>query len=249
MFGLKDVFTTINLMGGVVAVALCIEGEPFWAGVSVMLGYLCGDAVDGWVARKLGTSNEFGAEYDTIADHMAHCIAPGAIVYTVYRDAGLLDSALHNKLLAIFLGGSIIVAASIRHARNIVAPVHFKGIWAGLPRSLLGFIPIGYVNASLAPHIVGGMWIGVVMIPLLGVFTLTRLPFPSHHLPRKHHWYVRILIAGFFITTFGILAVWPNFMFDVLFVWMFGYAMLSWIGLTVEERRAFQQAVRAATSS
>lgn len=89
MFGIKDVFTTINAMGGVVAICLCVDGRPFAAGVAMLLGYLCGDTVDGWIARKLGTSNQFGAEYDTIADHLSHCIAPGAIVYTVYRQADL----------------------------------------------------------------------------------------------------------------------------------------------------------------
>jgi phosphatidylserine synthase len=245
MFGLKDVFTTINLMGGVIAIALCIEGEPFWAGVSVMFGYLFGDTLDGWVARKLGTANAFGAEYDTISDHLAHCIAPGAIVYTVYADAGLLSSPLANKILAVFLGGSIIVAASIRHARNIVKPVKYDGVWVGLPRTILGFIPIAYVNATLAPYAFGGLWLGVVLIPLLGMFTLSRLPFPNHRMPRKHHLYVRVLILSFFVTTFGILAFYPHFMFDVMFFWCFGYAAGSWGGLTAEERSNFRREVRS----
>ncbi len=61
MFGIKDIFTTINLLGGVVAICLCIDGRPYDAGVAVLLGYLLGDTMDGYVARKLGTSNQFGA--------------------------------------------------------------------------------------------------------------------------------------------------------------------------------------------
>ena len=91
MFGIKDVFTSINLLGGVVAICLCIAGKPFEAGVAVVVGYLCGDALDGFVARRLGTANQFGAEFDSISDHTAHVIAPAAIVYTVYKDVGLLD--------------------------------------------------------------------------------------------------------------------------------------------------------------
>ena len=83
MFGIKDIFTTINLMGGVVAVCLCIEGHPYAAGISILIGYAAGDMVDGWVARKLNSANQFGAEYDTISDHMSHIVAPAAIVYTV----------------------------------------------------------------------------------------------------------------------------------------------------------------------
>ena len=31
-FGIKDLFTTINLLGGVVAICLCIDGQPYWDG-------------------------------------------------------------------------------------------------------------------------------------------------------------------------------------------------------------------------
>ena len=92
MFGIKDIFTTLNLMGGVVAICLCIDGEPYWAGVAIILGYGIGDTMDGWVARKLNSANEFGSEYDTIADHTSHVIAPAAVVYTVYRDVGLVPA-------------------------------------------------------------------------------------------------------------------------------------------------------------
>lgn len=246
MFGIKDIFTTINLLGGAVAICLCVEGLPWEAGIAVMAGYFFGDAIDGWVARKLGTSNQFGAEYDTIADHMSHCIAPAAIVYTVYADASLLSSAIGNKLLAGALASSIIVAASIRHARNIVRPIVFKGIWAGLPRSILGFIAIAYVNAALAPHLLGGLWLGVVLIPSLGIITLTHLPFASHHLVRTHFWYVRVLIAAFFISSLIAVVAAPEFVFDIFFFWTFGYALTGWMSLTIDERKAFRRTVRSA---
>lgn len=240
MFGIKDIFTTINLLGGIVAICLCVEREPYWAGVAVMLGYLLGDALDGWVARKLNTANQFGAEFDTIADHTSHVIAPAAIVYTVYRDVPLLPSPW-NEVLAIGLAASMVVAVSVRHARNIVAPVNYKGVWSGLPRSVLGFIAIGYVNSTLAPHAPGGWWLGVVLIPALSLCTLTYLPFPSHH--RAHFWYTKVVIVICFTVTIGIVFVEPAFFFDVLFFWMTGYAMSSWLSLSPEERGAYRRTV------
>jgi phosphatidylserine synthase len=248
MFGIKDLFTTINLMGGVVAMALCVDGKPWAAGVAVLLGYMCGDTLDGYVARKLGTQNAFGAEFDTIADHSSHVIAPAVIVYTVYRDAGLVPSPW-NQVLAIALSGSMVLAVSVRHARNIVAPVSFKGVWVGLPRTVLGFAAIGYCNAALAPHAPGGWWLGVFLIPLLGIATLTYWPFPSHHLARGHVWYVKALIALFFLCTAGALFVNRAYMFDVLFFWMAGYSMWAWLSLTPEERRAYRETVRAAKAA
>lgn len=248
-FGIKDIFTTINVMGGAIAICLCIDNRPFAAGIAIMLGYLCGDAIDGMVARKLGTQNEFGAEYDTIADHLAHCIAPGAIVYTVYRSADLGLSPRVTHWLAIALGSSIMVAASIRHARNIIHPVKFKGIWAGLPRSVLGFMALAYANSRLFTTGPGGLWVGVVLIPLLGVATLTYLPFPNHHMARKFQWYTRLAISLFLLSTIGVLVFYPDLVFDVFFFWMFGYSTGAWITLTPEERKNFRAAVRLALAT
>ncbi|MDB4962775.1 MAG: pssA [Myxococcales bacterium] len=242
MFGIKDIFTTINLLGGVVGICLCVDGRPYEAGVSVMLGYLFGDMLDGWVARKLNSANEFGAEFDTIADHTSHVIAPAAIVYTVYRDAGLLPEPW-GRILAMALASSIVIAVSVRHARNIVQPVHYKGVWAGLPRSVLGFIAIGYCNAALAPYVPGGLWLGVVLIPAMGIATLTYLPFANHHSKRAFFLHVKIVILICFAVTIAMVFVRPEFFFDVLFFWMAGYSMSSWMAMTADERRAFRTSV------
>lgn len=250
MFGIKDLFTLINLMGGIVAMCLCVDGKPFEAGIAIMVGYLCGDTLDGYVARKLGTQNDFGAELDTIADHTSHVIAPAVVVYTVYANNGHdpelpnLLPAPWNQILAIFLAASIIVSVSIRHARNIVKPISYKGIWSGLPRSVYGFIAIGYVNASLAPHFPGGWWIGVVLMPLMSIISLTYLPFPSHHIRRSFFWYVNVVVILVLLITIAFLILRPEFFFDFIFFIMVGYCFSGWMSLTPQERRDYREVVR-----
>jgi phosphatidylserine synthase len=246
MFGIKDLFTTINLLGGIVAMCLCIDGQPYNAGIAVLLGYLLGDTMDGYVARKLGTANQFGAEFDTISDHMSHVIAPAAIVYTVYKDQHLLPDAWMNQTLAIALAASLVIAVSVRHARNIVSPVEYKGVWAGLPRSVLGFWAIAYCNAALTPAVPGGFWIGVFLIPAMGIATLTYLPFPSHRIARLHRWYVRIIIAMWFIVMGGAIVVAPRYVFDILFVFMAGYSLTGWMSLSRKELAEYRRTVEAA---
>jgi phosphatidylserine synthase len=245
MFGVKDLFTTINLLGGVIAICLCVDGRPYEAGVAVILGYLLGDTLDGYIARKLGTSNEFGAEYDTISDHTAHVIAPAIIVYTVYKDVGLV-AAPWDQVLAIGLAGSLVVSVSVRHARNIVAPIEFKGVWAGLPRSVLGFLAIGYCNSSFAASAPGGWWVGVVLMPAMAIATLTYLPFPSHRMSRGHHLHVKILIFLFLATTGYAVLLHREILFDVMAFWMAGYSLTGWLSLTREERARYRQVVEAA---
>jgi CDP-diacylglycerol---serine O-phosphatidyltransferase len=247
VFGVKDVFTTINLLGGVIAICLCIDGRPYEAGIAVVLGYLLGDTLDGFIARKLGTANEFGAEYDTISDHTAHVIAPAAIVYTVYKDAQLLVSPW-DQVLAMGLAASLVVSVSVRHARNIIAPVEFKGVWAGLPRSVLGFIAIGYCNSSFAASAPGGWWLGVVLIPAMAIATLSYFPFPSHRMSRSHHLHVKILIFLFIASTSYAMLLRRELLFDVFTFWMTGYALTGWLSMTREERTHFWGVVREAKS-
>lgn len=245
MFGVKDLFTTINLLGGVIAICLCIDGRPYEAGIAVVLGYLLGDSLDGFIARKLGTANEFGAEYDTISDHTAHVIAPAAVVYTVYKDAGLL-AAPWDQVLAIGLAGALVVAVSIRHARNIIAPIDYKGVWAGLPRSVLGFVAIGYCNSSFAASAPGGWWLGVALIPAMALATLTYFPFPSHRMGRSHHLHVKVLIFLFLGSTGYAVLFHRAILFDVFTFWMAGYSLTGWLSLTRDERARFRDVVREA---
>jgi len=242
MFGVKDLLTTINLLGGVIAICLCVDGRPYDAGAAVMLGYLLGDTLDGYVARKLGTANQFGAEYDTIADHTAHVIAPAVIVFTVYKDVGLVP-APWGQVLAMGLASSLVVSVSIRHARNIVAPVEFKGVWAGLPRTVLGFLAIGYCNSSFAASAPGGWWVGVVLMPAMSIATLTYLPFPNHRMARSHVWYVQALVLLFLASTGYAVLFHRAILFDVLTFWMVGYSLTGWLSLTREERARYRRVV------
>ncbi len=245
MFGIKDLFTTINLLGGVIAMCLCVDGRPYEAGLAVILGYFLGDALDGPIARKLGTANQFGAEYDTISDHTSHVIAPAVIVYTVYKDAGLV-AAPWDQVLAIGLAGSLIVGVSIRHARNIVAPVEFKGVWAGLPRSVLGFIAIGYCNSTFAASVPGGWWLGVALMPAMAISTLTYFPFPSHRMGRSHHLHVKVVIVVYLASMAYALLLRRDLFFDVMTFWMIGYSLTSWLSMTREERARYRGVVEAA---
>ena len=245
LFGIKDLFTTLNVLSGMFAIIFCIEGKPFWAGVSVLLGWIA-DAFDGLVARALGTANRFGGEYDTIADHLAHIIAPAAIVFTVYKDLDLGLGARGSWWVGAFLASAIVVTGSVRHARNIVRPVTYKGIWCGLPRTLVGFLAISYANSKLLAQAPGGFWFGAVICLASCWGTLTYLPFTSHHLVRRLGTVSRIWITLCIGTTAVTLVFRRQYVFDLFLFWMLGYALFAWTALTPEERATWKQLVKEA---
>ena len=245
LFGIKDLFTTVNVLGGAAALLLCIEDQVEWAGVAILIGWIA-DMFDGLVARALGTANKFGGEYDTIADHLSHIIAPAAIVFTSYRTADFGLPARASWWIAAALAGAIMVAGSVRHARNIVRPVSFKGIWCGLPRTAVGFLAIGYANSKLLPMVPGGPWLGVAIGLLSCWGTLTYVPFTSHHLARRLSTFARVSVTLCLATTFGVLVFKRELVFDVLLFWMSGYSVAAWTALTPEERANWKRLVAEA---
>ncbi|HEY3358874.1 MAG TPA: CDP-alcohol phosphatidyltransferase family protein [Polyangia bacterium] len=236
-FGLKDLFTTWNLLGGVLSLIAVIEGDIRWASYWLLIGYI-GDVFDGMVARATKGSNRFGAEFDNIVDHLTQCIAPAVIVYVGFKGLG--------KPVAIGLASALVITGSIRHARSAVKRSEFSLCWAGgLPRTVSMLIAVSYLNSTLYSAALGGLWAGVALILFLAVMNVVPLPFLSHH-GRNLQNYVRALIGGFFGTT-AIAALVPAlrpFTFDVVFFWMVGYMATSWIPMRPAERQEFFRVTR-----
>jgi phosphatidylserine synthase len=232
-FGIKDLFTLVNLMGGVGAIVLTVRGCYANAGIALLGGYLLGDTLDGPVARWTKTSNAFGSELDTATDHFTQAIAPGVLVYGVYAHGG--HGAGGVALMSI-----IVACATIRQALFTVAKMGDPLMYCGLPRTVSGYGSAAYVLSRLFfganPHPYAT---GAVIITAFALLNLFPIPYMTHRGGRRMQGYVRFLVIGFLATTVGALALAPRYTFDVLFFWMFGYAALAWLPIYPEEKRAF----------
>jgi phosphatidylserine synthase len=247
MFGVKDLFTAVNALAGVVALALCAEGRWLWASYAVMAGYAA-DMVDGRVARALREANRFGAEFDTAADFVTQAVAPALIVYLVYRDAaaGLSLSVRGGQALGAFLAAVLIVPACARYARRNVRPVAIDFAWIGLPQTVASFVTLGFVNSAVLRLVPGGLWAGVLLIPALAALELSNLPFKNHRGRRRNFPLVRVLIGGFVVTSAATFLLAPRFAWDVLLFWTLGYVVAARLALTPWERRLVPIRVREA---
>jgi CDP-diacylglycerol--serine O-phosphatidyltransferase len=247
MFGVKDLFTALNALAGVAALALCADGRWLWASYAVMAGYAA-DMVDGRVARALREANRFGAEFDTAADFVTQAVAPALIVYLVYRDAapGLGLSALGGRALGALLAAVLIVPACARYARRNVRPVAIDFAWIGLPQTVASFVALGFVNSTALRLLPGGLWAGVVLLPALAALELSNLPFKNHRGRRRNFPLVRVLIGGFVVTSAAAFLFAPRFAWDVLLFWTLGYVAGAQLALTPWERRLVPIRVREA---
>ena len=79
--------TILNLLFGfisIILISLSINGNNY-------INYACSlifcaaiiDVFDGKVARKLGTSGDFGKQIDSLADLVSFCLAPSYLIFLI----------------------------------------------------------------------------------------------------------------------------------------------------------------------
>jgi phosphatidylserine synthase len=232
-FGVKDLFTLVNLGSGVVALHLLFDGEPRHAGYAIILGFLFGDLLDGQVARRTGTSNRFGAELDSVSDHFVHVIVPAILFYAAYRGGG-------HELLGLAVAGVLIATATIRHALFAAERFDFPLAWCGLPRTVSGFVALAFPLSRFFFADNPARWAtGAAVVVVLSVLNLVPIPYMTHRGQRKMQTYGKVAVGLFLITPAVAFALDRAYLFDAFFVWTFGYALLGWFGVRPDERKAF----------
>ncbi len=232
-FGVKDLFTLVNLLGGIFCVHFVVAGQPTLAGYALLAGFMLGDTLDGPVARLTRTSNKFGSEFDTATDHFVQGIAPALIVYAVYARAG-------QTVNGIVLMALLISCATIRQALFSVAKMGDPLMYTGLPRTVSGYGAMAYVLSSFF----FGMnpWaytLGGFVIPALALLNLLPIPYMTHRGARRMQTHVKLLVIGFLVTPTAAFLFARQYTFDVLFIWTFGYAAAAWIPIYPHEKKAF----------
>jgi len=240
-FGVKDLFTMVNLLSGVVAVGYAVQGEIRHAGYAVLVGFLLGDIVDGTVARLTHTANRFGAEFDSIADHFVHVCVPGLVFYTAYQRSG--HAAMGLAALA-----ALLVGATIRHARFAAARFHFSLCWCGLPRTISGFAALSFPLSTLFTVTTLGHEIGLVVVVVLSALNLAPIPYMTHRGDRNMQLYVKAPVILFLLSLPVTFLVARRFTFDVFFLGMMFFAMTGWFPVRPDERRAFYAEYRRWTA-
>ncbi len=77
---LPNIFTSLNLFCGFLAVISAIEGNFKKSALLIIAGMIF-DILDGKIARATHTTSKFGVEYDSLADLISFGLAPGVMIY------------------------------------------------------------------------------------------------------------------------------------------------------------------------
>jgi len=122
---LPNLITSASLFCGFFALLRTLQEDFFTAAVFILASGLL-DGMDGKIARYTNTTSRFGVEFDSLADVIAFCVAPGILVY-----AWALEPFGRMGWLAAFL---FVVCGALRLARfNLQGSTVESRFFSGLP--------------------------------------------------------------------------------------------------------------------
>jgi CDP-diacylglycerol--serine O-phosphatidyltransferase len=122
---LPNLLTTGTLAAGFFAIVASARGDVDRAVVAILFAMTC-DLFDGRLARRVGATSPFGAEYDSIADAVSFGVAPAVLAF---HFGGLAELGWTGWVVAF----AYVVCAALRLARFNVSSGRYKNRFQGLP--------------------------------------------------------------------------------------------------------------------
>jgi CDP-diacylglycerol--serine O-phosphatidyltransferase len=124
IFLLPSLLTTGNLFCGFLALLLTVHGRYTDAAIAIFVAMVM-DLLDGRVARLMKATSQFGVEYDSLADVVSFCVAPGFLVFSF--------ALTHLGRPAWFAAFLFVICGALRLARfNVYTGVADKRFFTGL---------------------------------------------------------------------------------------------------------------------
>jgi len=218
---LPNLFTTGNIVCGVMSVMFTVQGRFGAAANAILVGCLF-DLLDGRIARLTNTGSPFGVNYDSLSDLVTFGVAPGVLIFKfLYQPA---DRFL-LPVVVIYT-----VCCALRLARfNVQASTAEKKGFKGLPTpaaaallaTMMLFLFVGEESILEPQGKASGLLIQILAVVLAGLM-VSEIPYPvldTGVLRRRHpfHYLVILLITLGFIIASPPLTLFAGFSLYVLY--------------------------------
>lgn len=181
---IPNIITLLNLLAGIIATMLAVEGNLVLAGVFVLIGIFF-DFFDGLVARLLKVQSELGKQLDSLADMVTSGVVPGIVMYQLIKQSSDLwnEEGISNTSLFIdgisylpLIGLLITLAAAYRLA-NFNIDERQTSSFIGLPTPanalLILSLPmiLKYSDITFATELIRNKWF-LIAVTLLGSYMM-----------------------------------------------------------------------------
>lgn len=197
-FLVPNLFTGMNFLLGIFAILVMAEsftnpdpGRPllgFTKAPLILAAWMIVwcvllDKLDGFAARILKASSDFGAQFDSMADLIAFGIAPGFLVYFLMQSIDYAWFASHRPLMLVSVS-VYMLCASMRLARyNAIDSEELVNYFHGLPSTFAGgFMAVSvilYSKYQLAGKFAGSMVLLPLLLILTGILMVSPLYLPK----------------------------------------------------------------------
>jgi len=152
---LPGAFTVANLLCGYYAILATLEGgitNYDYAARAIGFAFLC-DSLDGWVARAMKTSSDFGKEFDSLADIVSFGMAPAFLAYAWGIRASAAMNApetMHLVQLGWLVGFFFLACCGWRLARFNIQGMSStdKRFFVGMPTPLAACTVAAIIHAN-----------------------------------------------------------------------------------------------------
>jgi len=182
IFLLPSLLTTGNLFCGFFALVLTLQFRYTEAALAIFVAMIM-DMLDGRVARLMKATSQFGVEYDSLADVVSFCVAPGFLLYSF---------ALAELGRAAWFGAFLfVVCGALRLARfNVHTGTVDRRYFVGLPTPAAAGVAASAVllldGADVTRFMLVAVAAGTYFVALLMVSTFRYWSFKEIDVVRRH---------------------------------------------------------------
>ena len=188
---IPNLITLMSLIAGISSIKFSIQANWKLAVLMIMLAAFF-DFFDGWMARKLKKSSQFGAELDSLSDFISFGLAPSLLINLCFtHELGRI-----GWVISLFY----IVCAALRLARfNIENMKEQSKVFYGIPSPAAAgviMIPL-YLNfIDQVQFTINYPLICAVLTTFAGIMMISRVPTPSVKNLKFKTLYFRLMIIS-----------------------------------------------------
>jgi len=228
---IPNIITLLSLIAGISSIKFSIQGNWKFAVLMIMLAAFF-DFFDGWMARKLKKSSQFGAELDSLSDFISFGLAPSLLINLSFtHELGRI-----GWVISLFY----IICAALRLARFNIENMKEKSVtFFGIPSPAAAgivMIPLymGFMNFNILG--IDYLYLSALILVYAGVMMISRVPTPSLKSLKLNSLYSKLLVLVFAVLLiFMISFFWQTTLFIAV-----AYLVMSIINLTIYLFRYFR---------
>ena len=228
---IPNIITLLSLIAGISSIKFSIQGNWKFAVLMIMLAAFF-DFFDGWMARKLKKSSQFGAELDSLSDFISFGLAPSLLINLSFtHELGRI-----GWVISLFY----IICAALRLARFNIENMKEKSVtFFGIPSPAAAgivMIPLymGFMNFNILG--IDYLYLSALILVYAGVMMISKVPTPSLKSLKLNSSYSKLLVLVFAVLLiFMISFFWQTTLFIAV-----AYLVMSIINSTIYLFRYFR---------